>query len=90
MGGESFIDNAFDYNYNESNTFSFSTRKNKKTDLREYYNLIYEYKNDCLTASLKYNKNYYTNLAIGPQENLFFTITIIPLGTTETENVLPE
>jgi len=90
MGGESFIDNAFDYNYNESNTFSFSTRKNKKTDLREYYNLIYEYKNDCLTASLKYNKNYYTNFAIEPQESLFFTITIIPLGTTETENVLPE
>ena len=90
MGGESFIDNAFDYSYNENNSFSFSTRKNKKNDLREYYNLIYEYKNDCLTASLKYNKNYYTNLAVDPQESLFFTLTIIPLGTTETENVLPE
>ena len=43
----------------KENSFSFTTRRNKKNDLTEFYNLIYEYKNDCLTASLQYNKEYY-------------------------------
>ena len=33
--------------------------KNKEIDLTEYYDLIYEYKNDCLTAGIRYNKTYY-------------------------------
>ena len=36
-------------------------RNNKKDNLTEFYNLIYEYKHDCLTASLVYNKEYYSN-----------------------------
>ena len=33
--------------------------KRKTDNLTEYYNLVYEYKNDCLTAGVKYNKEYY-------------------------------
>ena len=32
------------YNFNSSNNLSFSTRENLKTDLTEYYNLVYQYK----------------------------------------------
>ena len=38
---------------------------------------IYEYKNDCLVASINYNKEYYSNNALEPTENLFFNITFI-------------
>ena len=38
---------------------SFNTRRNRKIDLTEYYDFIYEYKNDCLVAGIKYNKIYY-------------------------------
>ena len=65
---------------NASNNLSFSTRVNKKTDLTEYYNLMYQYKNDCLAASIEYNKDYYEDSDIKPEESVFFKLTIIPLG----------
>ena len=66
---------------------SFKTR-NKKDNLTEFYNLIYQYKNDCLTASIRYNKEYYTNSNKKPNEELFFNITLIPLGSTQTDSIL--
>ena len=40
-------------------TLSFKTRRNRKINLTEYYDLVYEYKNDCLTAGVQFNKTYY-------------------------------
>ena len=76
-----FIENISTYAFNEENYLSFKTRRNKDLDLTEYYNLVYEYKNDCLVASIQYNKNYYNDGDIKPVEELFFTITIVPLTT---------
>jgi len=45
--------------------------------------LVYEYKNDCLTAAIKYNKTFYEDKDLKPTENLFFTITLFPLTTFE-------
>ena len=88
IGNKSYFGTEIKYILDEGNSLSFSTRENKKNDLTEYYNLIYEYKNDCLIASIKYNKEYYVNNDTKPYEQLFFNITLIPLGTTQTENIL--
>ncbi len=88
IGNKSFYENEFKYKLNENNSFSFKTRNNKKDNLTEFYNLIYEYKNDCLTASIRYNKEYYTNNDLKPNEELFFNITLIPLGSTQTDSIL--
>ena len=88
IGNKSYFGTEIKYILDEENSLSFSTRENKKNDLTEYYNLIYEYKNDCLIASIKYNKEYYVNNDTKPYEQLFFNITLIPLGTTQTENIL--
>ena len=64
----------------------FKTRKNKKTDLKEFYNLIYEYKNDCLIAAIEYNKDYYSDRDIKPAEELFFSLTIVPFATISSPN----
>ena len=85
---ESYYESSIGYTIDNNNLIKFSTRENKKDNLTEFYDLIYEYKNDCLTASIKYNKKYYTNSYLKPSEDLFFTITIIPLGSTQTESVL--
>ena len=61
----------------------FKTQRNKEISLTEYYDLIYEYKNDCLTAGIKYNKTFYQDNDLVPSENLFFTITLIPVTTYE-------
>ena len=53
--------------------------------MTEYYNLIYEYKNDCLIASLEYDKDYYTDADLKPEETLMFKITIVPF--TSFENI---
>ena len=81
IGRTNVIENKTKYSFNDENFISFSTRRNRKLDLTEYYNLIYEYKNDCLVAGIKYKKNYYNDADIKPTEELFFSITIVPLAS---------
>ena len=83
----SYLKNTTKYNLNDTSNVSFSTRKNKKTDLTEYYNLMYQYKNDCLAASIEYNKEYYNDRDISTEENIFFKLTIIPFGEASTPNL---
>lgn len=82
IGNESFIANETILNIDENKDIKFKTRKNKKTDLTEYYNLIYQYKMDCLIAAIEYNKNYYTDGELQPEESLFFSITFMPFKNT--------
>ncbi len=81
VGNTNVIENTTKYNFDDQNSISFNTRRNRKLNLTEYYDLIYEYKNDCLVAGIKYKKNYYNDADIKPVEELFFSITIVPLGT---------
>ena len=83
MGDSSAFSNSIAYNINDNNQLTFKTRRNRKINLTEYYDLVYEYKNDCLTAGVKYKKTYYADRDIKPTENLLFTITIFPITTYE-------
>ena len=83
MGDENSIENSTTYQHDENNHFSFKTRRNRKINLTEYYDLVYEYKNDCLTAGIKYRKTYYEDRDLKPTENLLFSITLIPLTSFE-------
>ena len=68
---------------NTNNFLSFNTRRNRKISLTEFYDLIYEYKNDCLTAGIKYKKTYYKDRGLLPSENFMISLTIFPLTTYE-------
>ncbi len=83
VGDTNTLENTTTYKFDEQNYLSFNTRRNRKIDLTEYYNLIYEYKNDCLVAGIKYNKSYYEDRDLKPSENLRFTITLSPLTSFE-------
>ncbi len=83
LGADHVLSNKTSYEVDENNILSFSTRRNEEINLTEYYDLSYEYKNDCLTAGIKYNKTFYQDNDLKPSENLFFTITLIPLTTYE-------
>jgi LPS-assembly protein len=85
IGSTHLLSNVTEYQINDSSSLKFSTRRNKKINLTEYYNLSYEYKNDCLTAALKFNKSFYQDNDLKPTEDLFFSITLIPLTTYERE-----
>jgi LPS-assembly protein len=77
------VSSTTSYNLNEEHFFTFKTRKNRKINLTEYYDLVYEYKNDCLIAGVKFRKSYYTDRTIKPKEDLLLTLTIIPITTYE-------
>ena len=68
------------YKFDDSKSINFSKRENNEKDLTEYYKLIYEYKNDCLSASVEYNKNFYDDRDIKPEENIFLKLNIMPFG----------
>ena len=83
IGDANTLENKTKLKLNNDNYISFNTRRNRKINLTEYYNLVYEYKNDCLVAGIKYNKTYYEDRDLKPSENLFFTITLSPLTSFE-------
>jgi LPS-assembly protein len=84
IGSTHMISNDTEYMINKNSSFKFSTRRNKEINLTEYYDLSYEYKNDCLKAALKFKKSFYQDDDLKPTEDLFFTITLMPLATYET------
>ena len=87
MGTKSYVSNKTTLNLNNNNSISFKTNKDLDKNITEYYNLIYEYKNDCLVAGVEYNKSNYTDGDLKPEETLFFKIKIIPFGELNTPSV---
>ena len=83
IGSTNILENKTTFNFNDQNFFSFKTRENREKDLTEYYDLIYEYKNDCLVASVKYNKTYYQDRDLEPTEDFMFSIKLVPLTGIE-------
>ena len=83
----SYLKNETRFNFDEKNSLIFETSENKEKSFTEFYNLIYQYENDCLKAGIEYNKEYYSDEDLKPSENLFFKITILPFGGFNTPNL---
>jgi LPS-assembly protein len=89
IGQKNIMTNTAEYKFDKENSLSFRTRRDRLLSLTEYYDLIYEYKNDCLVAGVKYKKTYYKDTAdLKPIEELFFTITIVPLTTFSPDKLM--
>ena len=84
---ESYLANETKLAINESSSIGFRTRRNKEKNLTEYYNLLYEYQNDCLIAGIEYKKDYYSDGSLKPEELLFFSITIMPFGGVDSPGI---
>ena len=83
IGDQNFLKNTTSYKINKNNNIKFNTRRNRKLNLTEFYDLVYEYNNDCLVAGIKYKKTYYEDRDLRPTEDLLFTITLFPLTSYE-------
>tara|TARA_X000000950_G_scaffold288838_1_gene407801 strand:+ start:5752 stop:8148 length:2397 start_codon:yes stop_codon:yes gene_type:complete len=82
IGITHYLSNETSLKISDNKNLLFRTRKNRTTDLTEYYNLIYQYKMDCLVAALKYNKDYYRDGALEPEESISFSVTIMPFDNS--------
>ena len=80
IGNKSYLTNKTRYNIDNNNSILFSGTKNLDKGISEYYNLIYEYQNDCLSAAVEYNKTFYSDGDLKPQNNIFFMIKILPFA----------
>tara|TARA_B100000902_G_scaffold214878_1_gene204327 strand:- start:12272 stop:12934 length:663 start_codon:yes stop_codon:yes gene_type:complete len=61
--------------------FTLSNKRNLIKDSSEYYDLSYEYINDCLRAGLVYRREFYNDSEIEPENSLMFTITLNSFGS---------
>ena len=86
-GDKSFIENNTKISFKNNYSLQFNTNKNLEKNMTEYYNLLYEYKNDCLSAAINYRKSFYKDTNITPEENIFFTIKIIPFGNVNSPSI---
>ncbi len=87
IGNKSYITNTTKYDMDKNKSISFEISKNLDKNITDYYNLIYEYKNDCMAAALEYNKTFYDADDLESDQNIFFTIKIIPFGKLSSPSI---
>ncbi len=80
FGDSELITNDTTYEFNHEHQFKFKTTKDLKDDFTQFYKLSYEYETDCLLASFEYQKKFFRDGSLVPDESLFFLIKFIPFA----------
>ena len=77
-GNSEDIANETTINFTDEHTLQFNTSKDLINDFTQYYRLSYKYETDCLLATLEYNKKFFRDGDLIPDESLYFLIKFIP------------
>tara|TARA_B100000886_G_scaffold339289_1_gene304323 strand:+ start:3177 stop:5570 length:2394 start_codon:yes stop_codon:yes gene_type:complete len=91
FGDSENISNSLTYNFNKEHILRFNTAKNLKDDFMPFYIVEYEYRTDCLSLNFNYNKTFYSDGNLEPDQTLSFLLKIIPfteLGVANVGNIL--
>ena len=80
IGNQEYFKTKIDYTKGTNGLLTFETKRNLITDSSEFYNLSYEYINDCLRAGLVYRREFYKDSELAPENSLMFKITLVPFG----------
>ena len=81
IGNQDYFSTKINVKNKDQGMFSFETKRNLITDSSEFYNLSYEYINDCLRAGLVYRREFYNDSELEPENSLMFKITLTPFGS---------
>ena len=79
IGEQNYFKTKVELNKSQNN-FAFEAKRNLVTNSAEFYNLSYEYLNDCLRAGLVYRREFYNDSELEPENSLLFKITLVPFG----------
>ena len=91
VGDQEYFKTKINFEKDEHGLFSFETKRNLITNSSEFYNLSYEYTNDCLRAGLVYRREFYNDYSeLEPENSLMFQITLIPFGNINSPSLLNE
>ena len=80
IGDKQYFKTKINFENNKNSMFSIENKRNLITDSSEFYNLSYEYFNDCLRAGVVYRREFYTDSELEPENSLMFKITLTPFG----------
>ncbi len=81
IGDQDYFTSKLNIKNKESGLFTFENKRNLITNSSEFYNLSYEYINDCLRAGLVYRREFYNDSELEPENSLMFKITLTPFGS---------
>ena len=87
IGNQEYFKTKIDYTRSKNGLISFETKRNLITDSAEFYNLSYEYMNDCLRAGLVYRREFYNDSELEPENSLMFKITLTPFGSIDSPSL---
>jgi len=87
IGNQEYFKTKIDLKNKENGLFSFETKRNLITNSSEFYNLSYEYLNDCLRAGLVFRREFYNDSELEPENSLLFKITLMPFGNINSPTV---
>ena len=87
FGDSESLTNLTGFKIDKENTLTFTTSKNLRDDFTEFYNLLYEYKTDCLSINLDYSRSFYNDGNLEPNETLSFLLKIIPFTELGVANL---
>ncbi len=80
IGNQEYLKTNLQYTKGNNGLLSFNMKRNIITNSAEYYNLSYEYLNDCLRAGIVYRREFYNDSELEAENSLMFKITLTPLG----------
>ena len=75
-----YVKSSIEIKQGTNGLFAFDNKRNIITNASEYYNLSYEYINDCLRAGLVYRREFYNDSELEAENSLLFKITLSPFG----------
>tara|TARA_B100000963_G_scaffold64838_1_gene52943 strand:- start:6062 stop:8458 length:2397 start_codon:yes stop_codon:yes gene_type:complete len=81
IGNQEYLKTKISTNNLGKGQLSFETKRNLIKNSSEFYNLSYEYVNDCLRAGLVYRREFYNDPALEPENSLMFKITLLPFDS---------
>ena len=79
-----YVKSSIEIKKGKNGLFTFNNKRNVITNSSEFYNLSYEYINDCLRAGLVYRREFYNDSELEAENSLLFKITLSPLGDLDT------
>jgi LPS-assembly protein len=87
VGNNEYFKSKINFEKSDNTVFSFDIKRNLITNSSEYYNLSYEYLNDCLRAGLVYRREFYNDSELEPENSLMFKITLVPFGQLDSPSI---
>ncbi len=86
-GNNEYVETQLNFKKNNNAIISFKGKRNLITNSSDYYDLSYEYFNDCLRAGIVYRREFYSDSEIEPENSLMFKITLVPFGNLISQSI---